>query len=311
MNLKNNQTAADYIVPLNINGMEGRLLHIPAPKGRKREILFVYGHHSSLERWWGMTQLLNKYAAVTMPDLPGFGGMESFYKIGKRATLDNLADYLATFIKWRYKRGRVTIAGMSFGFAIVTRMLQRYPELTKNVDMLVSISGFAHADDFTFSPLRRAFYKTTAAVFANRLPAIFFRYVCLHPFILRFAYRRTHNAKDKFQGVVGEELKQITDFEIKLWHNNDVRTYMRTTLEFLSLDNCQKSVDLPVYHVGVKADRYFNAQIVEQHMRIIFNDFHLLALINEGNHAPSILADEKAAAPYVPLKLRRLIAKNP
>ncbi len=49
---------ADYIVPLNINGMEGRMLHIPAPHGKKLEILFVYGHHSSLERWWGLMQVL-------------------------------------------------------------------------------------------------------------------------------------------------------------------------------------------------------------------------------------------------------------
>src|SRR5205085_11669969 len=91
----------DYIVPLNINGLEGRVMHLPAPKTKKagqREILFVYGLHSSLERWWGLTQVLNRYGAVTMPDLPGFGGMDSFYTIGKKPTLDNMADYLAAFV---------------------------------------------------------------------------------------------------------------------------------------------------------------------------------------------------------------------
>ena len=72
----------DYIVPLNMNGLNGRMMHMPAPKGRKREILVLYGHHSSLERWFGLAQVINRYGAVTMPDWPGFGGMDSFYKIG-------------------------------------------------------------------------------------------------------------------------------------------------------------------------------------------------------------------------------------
>src|SRR3954470_17459407 len=133
---------ADYIVPLNINRLDGRMLRLPAKSARQaknREILFVYGLHSSLERWWGLTQVLSRYGNVTMPDLPGFGGMDSFYKIGKKPTLDNMADYLAAFIKLRYKNKKLIIAGMSFGFVIATRLLQRYPELTKKVALLVSI----------------------------------------------------------------------------------------------------------------------------------------------------------------------------
>ena len=151
---KNPQNPADYIVPLNMNGLQGRMLHLPAPKGKNREILLIYGHHSSLERWWGLAQVLNRYGAVTMPDLPGFGGMESFYKIGKKPSIDNLADYLAAFVKLRYKRRRVTIVGMSFGFVIATRMLQRFPDLVKKVDLMISIVGFAHRDDFIFSKTR-------------------------------------------------------------------------------------------------------------------------------------------------------------
>src|SRR6266536_475449 len=77
---------ADFIVPLDVNGLSGRMLHMPAPKGKGAEILIIYGQHSSLERWWGLMQYINHYGAVTMPDLPGFGGMESFYKLGKKPT---------------------------------------------------------------------------------------------------------------------------------------------------------------------------------------------------------------------------------
>ncbi len=290
-----------------MNGLRGRMLHMPGPKPNSKEVLFVYGHHSSLERWFGVAQNLNRSAAVTMPDLPGFGGMDSFYKIGQTATIDAFADYLAAFIKLRYKRRKVIIVGMSLGFVMATRMLQRYPDLAKKVELLISYVGFAHYDDFSFTKRRRLLYLATAKVFSLPGFAGFFRHVCLSPLVLRSAYRRTHNAKEKFAGLVDEELDEITKFEIHLWHSNDVRTYMQTSTEFLALDNCKKQVHLPVYHVAMKADRYFNNDVVEQHMRVIFDDYHLLAQLKIGNHAPSVIADAKSAAPFIPPKMHKLL----
>lgn len=310
MKSKTQPQPADYIEPLYINGLEGRMLHMPHPKGGKREILFVYGHHSSLERWWGVAKFLNRYCAVTMPDLPGFGGMDSFYKIGKQPSLDNFADYLAAFIKLRYKRRRVTIVGMSFGFIVATRMLQRYPELAKKIDMLVSFAGFAHRDDFTFSKWRWRLYRYGSGIISHRLPAAIFRQFALHPVVLRTIYGKTHNAKEKFAGVVGEELEEITRFEISLWHDNDVRTWAYTTVEFLQLDNCKVPIDMPVHHIAVEADRYFDNARVEQHFRVIFTDFILLTKLSMGNHAPSVVADEKAASVFIPPKLRRMLVKE-
>jgi pimeloyl-ACP methyl ester carboxylesterase len=300
---------ADYIVPLNINGLEGRTLHMPAPKGKSQEILFVYGHHSSLERWWGLMQVLNRYAAVTMPDLPGFGGMDSFYKIGKKPTIDNLADYLAAFIKLRFRRKKLTIAGLSFGFVVATRMLQRYPELTKQVTLLISIVGFAHKDDFTFSKTRYQFYLNSTRLLSLRLPAVFFRYVALNPTILRALYGRTHNAKHKFaQAEDEEDLKLLQDMEVGLWHGNDVRTWAFTSTQFLTFDNCTQRIDLPVWHVSIKDDNYFDSHVVEQHLRIIFKKFNT-AEIEMSNHAPSVIADEKTAAPLLPPQLRRALSR--
>jgi pimeloyl-ACP methyl ester carboxylesterase len=306
---KTKSNPADHIVPLNMNGLQGRMLHMPAPKNRNKEILFVYGHHSSLERWYGLMENLNKYGAVTMPDLPGFGGMESLYKLGQKPTIDALADYLAAFVKMRYKRRRVTIAGMSLGFVIVTRMLQRYPDLAKKVDMLISIAGFTHQDDFVFSKGRHAFYYWGTRFFSLPVTSTFFRHVVLNPFILRTFYRHTHNAKEKFKGAVQEELQEIMNIEVRLWHDNDVRTYMHTSAEFLRLDNCKKQIDLPVYHIGVQADRYFDNAVVEQHLRVIFTEYHELAILKAGNHAPSVIADAKAAAAYIPPKLRKLLSR--
>jgi len=300
---------ADYIMPLDINSMQGRVLHLPAPKGKTKEILFIYGHHSSLERWWGLMQVLNHYAAVTLPDLPGFGGMDSFYTIGKEPTIDNLADYLAAFIKLRYKNKKFVLAGMSFGFVVATRMLQRYPELTKKVSLLVSIVGFAHHEDFTFSPLRYNTYYSGTQILSRRIPAILFRHTALNPWILRNFYGRTHNAKHKFaQAKDAEELERLKDVEVGLWHDNDVRTWAFTTAEFLKFDNCTVRVELPIWHVAAKTDHFFDNHRVEQHMRVIFKDFHK-AEVDLKAHAPSVIADEKMAEPLIPPKLRRVLAK--
>lgn len=302
------QKPADFIHPLNMNRLHGRMLRLPAPTRRKREILLVYGHHSSLERWWGLIQDLNQYGAVTVPDLPGFGGMDSFYKLHEQPTIDTMADYLAAFVKLRYKHRRVTIAGLSFGFVVVTRMLQRYPDLAKKVDMLVSVAGFAHHDDFRLPRWRYWTYWAAAKFFARRWPALFFRSTCLNPFVLRQVYRRSANTK--FQGIEADQFNEMMDFEIYLWHSNDVRTHMSTCAEFLRLDNCSVPIDLPVWHVSVSGDQYFDEHMVEQHLRVIFRDYHgVTAQMNA--HAPSILADKAAVKPLIPTKLRRALAAKP
>lgn len=301
---------ADFIVPMDINGLQGRMLRMPAPKGKKREILFVYGHHSSLERWWGLIQDLNQYGAITVPDIPGFGGMESMYKIGRKPDIDTLADYLATFVKLRYKRKKVTIAGLSFGFVVVTRMLQRYPDLVKKVDFVVSVVGFAHQDDFTFSKSRYWMYRSLGTVFSYRIPAIFFRNLALNPTVLRLAYHRTHNAQQKFKGMTKEQARATMDFEIHLWHCNDVRTWCYTTTQFLTLDNCKVRVDLPVWHISVDADRYFDNHRVEQHLNVIYSDVKV-AKAETDNHAPAVIANVEEIAPLIPTAIRRALARQP
>lgn len=301
---------ADFIVPLYMNGLRGRMLRMPASARKKREILLVYGHHASLERVFGLAEVLNDYGAVTMPDLPGFGGMDSFYKLGQKPTLDNLADYLASFIKLRYRNRRFTVVGMSFGFTVVTRMLQRYPDIAKKVDLLVSLVGFMRADELTFSPVRRRFYRLTARVFARPVPAVFFRNIVLHPTTIRTFYSRTHNAKHKFTDLSPEERKQMTEFEVYLWRCNDVRTYMVTAHTMLTLDNCQIQVDAPVWHLFTKEDNYLDNSVVEQHMRVVYSDCRLLPL-KISSHSVTVIADKRSFAGCLPRELRAQLKQNP
>jgi len=301
-----------HIKSLDMNGLSGRMLRMPAPtklKGnKKREILLIYGHHASIERVYGIAEAFNDFGAVTVPDYPGFGGMESFYKLGMKPTLDNMADYMAAFVKLRYKGKKITIIGMSLGFVIATRMLQRYPELVQKVDVLVSMVGFSHKYDFTFTKSRYNYYRYGASFFSNRLPAAFFYNVALHPAVIRTIYSRTHNAKNKFEHLSKEETRAAIDFEVDLWRSNDLRTHMDTSVTMLTLDNCQSQIVLPVNHISVVNDQYFDHDVVEQHLRVIFTDY-VEHVAHTPNHAPSIVATKEEASPFIPSSLKKLLRK--
>jgi len=309
MAYKSTSNPADYIFPLNINKLEGRMLYAPSTSDKNKNILLIYGHHALLERWWSLVENLTEYGNVTMPDLPGFGGMDSFEKIGKKPDIDAFADYLAAFIKLRFKRKRITIVAISYGFVVTTRMLQRYPELAKKVDLLVSLVGFMHKDDFVYPPARRTFYKYATRSFATRPSAFFIRYFALNRFVLTTLYTKLPNSKKRMVEVTPEQFKKTMDFEVKLWQVNDVRTHWLTTSEFLNVDNCKYRVLLPVVHVISKEDHYFDNNIVKEHMLVVFNGYKRY-VANSRAHTPSVLATKKEASVMLPTGLKRILAKK-
>lgn len=303
--------AADYIQPLNMNGLSGRMLRAPATrKAAKREILLLYGHHALLERWWGLVENLQEFGNVTMPDLPGFGGMDSFAKIHVRPSLDNYADYLAAFIKLTYKRRRFTIVGISFGFVVATRMLQKYPDLAKRVDLVVSLVGFMHRDDFWFPPRKRQVLIKATRVMAAHPVAWTIRYAALNKFVIRNIYARLGPGKRRFLEMEPTEFDTLMDFEVKLWQANDVRTHWMTTSEFLDIDNCAHKIDLPVWHVSSSGDHYFNNEFVEQHMRVVFSNYSR-GVMKSHAHTPSVLGNKKEMSIMVPPALRKVLRRKP
>lgn len=293
---------------MHINGMDGRMLRLPPPKNKKRQIFLLYGHHASLERMSGLAEVLNQYGAVTMPDLPGFGGMDSFYKINQHPTIDNYADFLASLIKLHYKRRRVTIFAMSFSVPLVVRLLQKYPELVSKVDMFVSIAGFVHREDFIWSNKMYWSLRTLASVFSRQVPSIFMKRAILTSPIIRSTYllNRNHHSKMKDAIDRAERNRRIA-FETSLWKMNDVRTRMSTMTLMFTLDLCQgPKIEVPAFHITATEDRYFDNEVVKQHMHIIFNDLEVIQS-KMPNHAPTILATAKEAAPYIPKRLRTLL----
>lgn len=308
----NRQTkeANDYITPFVINGLYGRVLKVPATKSssNKHNILMLYGHHSSLERMFGIVKDVAQYGNITMPDLPGFGGMDSFYKIGQKPSLDNLADYLATFIKLNYKNQRISVSGMSFGFVIIARMLQLHPEIVKQIDLIISIVGFSHKSDFKFKKKTYFAFRWLSSISSTYLVSLFAKYIVLRGPIIRLAYNSVADKHVKMKDADDEERKKRINFEIKLWKCNDIRTYMDTTITMLTLDITDIKIDKDVMHVAVDADQYFDNKRVKKHLKMIFNnvDIHKAVV---SNHAPTVIATEETAKAFIPKSIRRKIVR--
>lgn len=304
------KATAPLIEPLTMNGLDGRMLTFPARNSKKREILLIYGQHASIERMHALAEEFSRYGTVTLPDLPGFGGMQPFYKIGEKPDLDTMADYLAAFVKLRYNRKRLSVIGISYGFIVATRMLQKYPELARKVDLVVSVVGFVHHDDFKFKPEHMRLMRAGTRLFSYRLPAWVAKHVFLRGPFIRLAYKLVADKHAKLKDANKAERKRRIDFEIILWKINDIRTYMDTINGMLFLDLCNKQVKLPVYHVSVDGDQYFDNYKVEQHMRVIYQDFKEFKAVL-GAHMPTIVASSAEVAPLIPTGLRRLLAKAP
>jgi pimeloyl-ACP methyl ester carboxylesterase len=299
--------AEKYINTLYVNGMTGRVLRMPPSKNKTREILLLYGHHSSLERMFGIAEVLHKHGAITMPDLPGFGGMDSFYKIDQKPTLDNYADYLASLIKLRYKRRRFTVIAMSFSVPLIIRTLQKYPDLARKVDFVVSISGFAHRDDFIFKFREYWGLRTLAYILAKPIAAAIVSKLVLNKHVIKLAYTSVSKRHSKMKDAkTSIELQKRIEFESRLWKINDLRTRASTITMMLTIDVCDQKVATQAYHITATADRYFDHKIVEQHLHVVFNSLELIPS-EMGNHAPTIIATAKEALPYIPKRLRQIL----
>lgn len=306
--VKSQPEMAEYIESMLFNGLSGRILRLPSETKKKREMLLIYGQHASIERMFSFAQELSRYGNVTLPDLPGFGGMTPLYSIGKKPDLDTMADYLASFIKLKFKRKRLTIIGVSYGFIVATRMLQRYPDLAKKVDLAVSVAGLVHHDDFKFSSRRMWLLRAGTKVSSLRLTSWLFKHAFLRkPFIVA-TYKLVEGSHVKLKDGDAAERRRRVAFEVILWKINDIRTYMYSINGMLKVDLCDTQINIPVHHVKVDGDQYFDNYKVEQHMKIIYENFKMHDAKLKA-HMPTIVADRKEIAPLIPRSLRRVLGK--
>ncbi|HEY4964087.1 MAG TPA: hypothetical protein VIH90_05315 [Candidatus Saccharimonadales bacterium] len=297
---------ADFILPLNINGLEGRMINIEGDsKSKKNEILVIYDLNSNLERWWGLVVGLRRYANVTMADLPGFGGMGSFYTIGSKPTLDNLADYMASLVKLRYKRKRLNVIAIGFGFVVATRMLHRNPELKSKVKMIICINGYAHSEDLDhggnklISTIGYKLGSTTLVSWVIKLLAN-------NRLVLNIKYGENTKKMTKQKAI---DSSFLTKFKVDLKRETDVRSMNLIKLQLLSLDNCNARITNKLWHITYGTNKELDSKLIEQHLKVIFTDYNFQAS-KITRKIPFVMNDEKLAIKLLPAKLRRDLKKT-
>lgn len=300
-----------YISRIEIAGMNGRMLSLPSQTKHKKEILLLYGVHSSLERMYSNAQFHSRYGNVTMPDMPGFGGMDSFYKIEREPDLDAYADYLYTFIRtYKLDKKKIRIVAMSFGFLVVTRMLQKHPGLTNNIEFVVSFVGFGRSNDFSASIFNKIYVRLSIKFGMTKcgsalIKALVFNKVSLR---LMFSIFRLFNPKYKHDN--SDARKEATDMELDLWTKNDTRTrfYTYDILSDFDLTKDQKRINLVEHNLTTENDQYFDTKRVKETLKKLYKmNYEYIA--NMPLHAPSIIGSEDDVAKIFPEPVKKILSK--
>ena len=300
-----------YVKKFTWKGLSGRYWRAPAKKEahRKHLIVVFYGHHSSLERNAGLLQDLRHFGTVLMFDIPGFGGMGSFYQIGLRPTLDQYARFTHQFLSRHVKKGSsFTVIGFSFGFLVLTRFLDLYPIWQARMRLVVSVVGFLSQKAFSFPRSRYLFYVITLSALNNVIGATLFRYLLLNRYCLKLLYARTPNAKHKFKGLSRERRQQMMELEIRLWHDNDVLTWIQTGKLMLTCDLTACRVKHDLHLVAIQGDQYLNAEINLRDCQKVYNKIYASHVASVA-HAPTVIANEKEAQQFIPKPLRAALMK--
>lgn len=69
-------------------------------------------------------------------------------------------------------------------------------------------------------------------------------------------------------------------------------------------------IDLPVVHIAVDADQYFDNRRVKKHLAMVYNNVTIYKA-HIANHAPTVISDVKDAAGFIPPQLRKILLKKP
>lgn len=244
---------------LRINRLRGRMLNLPAPRGKaSNEILLVYGAHASIESVNAFAKLLNRFGSVSVPDLPGIGGMTSFYTINEQPTVDNFASYIASFIEFRYHRKRnISIVCIGEGTLFVTRMLQNHQKAASKIKSVTAIGGILHKNDIPNINSNRIIKRITYR-FLLTGPVAW----CIERFRFKWLIKATHSLKGQPQ--------QIRDLDAQLWQVCDMRTHVYIKSQLLKVDLCQQKVDKNLRIIWANMPPKIDLKALEQHALIVY-----------------------------------------
>lgn len=297
---------------INIGGLRGRMLQLPSSRGKHRNILLIYGLHSSIERMYTSALFLNRFGAVTMPDLPGFGGMDSFYKIGKEPSLDSYADFLYTFLKSQKLTSDITLVSMSFGSLISTRLFQKYPETTKYITDYVAVVGWGRPSDFALPWLVRGVLSPVLTrLFSTRVGAFIVSRLVFNPLSLRIMFALFRLFNPKYQHALSEQRKAAQAMELELWQNNDARTkfYTWNLIRNYDLTKNGPPIKLSIINMYTDTDQYFDRRRVEESLKLLYTDYRG-SVVHTAVHAPSVLGPPEEIDQMYSSEIKELLSRS-
>lgn len=292
----------DYLSPFYINGLEGRMLKTNSKTKKQHQILYVYDLLDTLEESWGLIQNLRNYGIVTAVDLPGIGGMTSFNKIKHPINIDAFADYLAAFIKLRFKKHKIIAVGNGFGFVVITRMLIRYPSLSSKIKFIININGQIHYDDLLISS---RFKKIQLNLF-DVLSIFPFTHITKKLLQHKNFVSRLSN---KFGPQYTQYLLNLKNPEAlnykSFFGSVDVKTFWKISKQLLTLDNCSKRINIPLKHAFIKNYGLINNSTQKQHMMITYKNYRCYEIKMIGDIKDS---SKKQASLLLPKGLKRVLS---
>lgn len=299
MTKKYSDNPNDYIEPFYINGLDGHVLNAATRTTKKNQIFYVYDIFDSLESSWGLIDNLRSYGNVCCVDLPGMGGMNSYRSIDYSISIDSYADYLAAFIKLRYKRHKIIIVGSGFGFVAITRMLIKYPALSTKIKIVVNIAGNIHHDDYTLGLRSKKLLRTLTSVLSvtplSQIAALILSNKVLYKFIKT---KINDNLKifslETNEDLIGTNFKKM-----------DKPSYFKILSELCLLDNCVKRIDVPLKHVYFKDNKLINDTTQKQHMIIAYKNYKRYEIIKSEISSDN---PRKTQAYLLPKGVRRVLS---
>jgi pimeloyl-ACP methyl ester carboxylesterase len=297
------------IRPLLINGLHGRTIHIEGDQ--RKVIVYIHGLHTLAERHYSLCDYLSDFGEVYGPDMPGFGGMDSFYKVGLEPTYDNYADYIYTFIKSLSVKSdqKLCLVGLSFGSQVMIRLLQKYPDIVEMNPQVISLAGIGSFEDIRTLRAFKAFVIPFSMLCSTKYGSKVINLLLFNPLVLRFVVLLLvmFGAKNRSNK---EDWRKVFQMEYNLWKLGDTRTHGFTTVRVFKtslIDSGGSVINLPLHNVAVSGDQYIDANKLAKTMTKIFASYDVVDLPLDS-HAPNLIADKKEVAELFPDATRKLLS---
>ena len=289
---------ADKVTTFRYGKLKGKIAYYKGTAKNKQRIVLLGGVHSSHERTDPFSSYLKRYGDVYAIDVPGFGEMGSFTKIGKDISYDSYGEFLYTVLKTQKLTKDVMIFTVSIGGQFVTRMLQMYPETHQWISKVIGFVTFGSSKDFNIKQpkwtyfnllVRTASYRPVAWV----MEKTFFSRVGIWLFVNISAQFRP-----KVKSADPELYKKRIKMELYLWNSNDHHTHAATARMMFDTDLRKFSDELipvPMHNVVTAEDQYVDNKEVKKTMRDLYSDYNHYE-IEQDVHMPSLIANDEEVA---------------